>query len=434
MPPSPPPPARPRLRAALRVLRKIGVGLLGLVVILVAGLLVYLRDLDGKVRATLLERTAELEGQIGRHVTIGPVHVAVGMIPEIVVRDVTVGPAPGAVGELAVPLLHIEAVHLAVALGPLIRSGGSAIEVTRFHVESPEVNLIRSPEGISTDDVRARLAALPPGPPPGKQHLALRSLALRGGKLRLHELGGDGKDDVTLEQVALTGHDVTLDAPSRLSLTAALLGPAPNVTVELDLAPVPSGAGLELRRADLHAGGVRLGPALRWAHAAATPGGVVNLEDAELDAAVTVVPGPSIAYDGKLTLARARLAGGAPTTLALTFQAAFDPAAGTLAVPSFALAIGAVSAHGTLSARELAGTPALEALQLDASGDAAAFRDLLPADRLPPASPRAVRSCSRSAAGAAPTRGTSAFSSRSARCASSTPIAPARWSRGTPPA
>ena len=365
------------------MLRRAAAGLVGLVVLVALGLLVYLRDLDGKVRATLGEQSAELGARIGRRITVGDVHVAVGLAPEIVVHDVEVGPAEGAQGELAVPVLRISAVRLAVALGPLIRSGGSVIEVTRFHVEGPEANLVQSAEGLSTDDIRARLAAAPVRPAPAiTPQLALRSLAITGGKIRVHALGGETATDLTVAQITLTGHDLTLIAPSRLSLAAAVLSPTPNVSAELDLAPAAAGPGLVVRRAEIHVAAIHPGAAARWARATA------GLEDAELDAALVVEPtttadtgtpaATSISIKGKVTVVRARIAGGPPTAVSLGVEASLDPAAGALAVPSFELTIGPVTAHGSATVRDLDGTPSVDALSLDASGDAAALRDLLP--------------------------------------------------------
>ncbi len=272
--PASPPPALPRLRALLRIVRRVAAALLVLVLLLVAGTLVYARDLDSKVRLTLLEQLAEVSAHLGRRIDVGEVRVTVGLIPEIVVHDFVIGPAEGAQGELAVPVLRVPAVRLAVALGPLIRSGDSAIEVTRLEVVGPEVTLVRTPEGLSIDDIRARLAAAPRKPPPAtRPHLALRSLAMTGGKVRLHRLGGDADGDVTLDQIALTGRDLTLAAPSHLSFAVAVLAPAPNVTVEVDLAPSSTGPGLELTRADFHAGPLHPGLASRWGAVPAGSGG-----------------------------------------------------------------------------------------------------------------------------------------------------------------
>ncbi len=369
----------PRLRALARALRNVALGLLAVVLLALVVLLVYLRDLDGKVRSALLDGARDLEAQLGRRVSIGEVHVAMGLIPEIELRDLAIGPAEGAQGELAVPVLRIPVAHLAVALGPLVRSGGDVVEITRFHVDGPEVTVVHSAAGLSIDDLRARLAALPrkPPPPPGKQQVALHSLALTGGKLRLHELGADPGGDVTLDQLGLTGHDLTLTAPSRLSLAVAVLAGAPNVTADLNLVPAAAGPGLQLARVAVHGGAIRLGTAARWA------GAVAALDDAELDFSVTVDPGATVGIKATIGLRGVRVAG-APTTLSLDADATLDPDADTLAVQSFAMSAGGVTAHGSVNVRGLSAAPTVDALALDASGDATTIRNLLPPRSWPP--------------------------------------------------
>lgn len=89
--PASPPPALPRLRALLRIVRRVAAALLVLVLLLVAGTLVYARDLDSKVRLTLLEQLAEVSAHLGRRIDVGEVRVTVGLIPEIVVHDFVIG-------------------------------------------------------------------------------------------------------------------------------------------------------------------------------------------------------------------------------------------------------------------------------------------------------------------------------------------------------
>lgn len=349
------------------------------VVLLVAAALAYvLHDLDGKVRGALLDGARDLEAHLGRRVTLGAVHVALGLVTEVVVRDVAVQPPEGAAGELAVPLIRIEETRLAVALGPLLRTWGRHVEVTRFAVDGAEINVVRTPEGLSIDDLRARFATLPKRPPP-KGTLALRSLSIKDAKVRFHDLGSPAGDDLVVAPITIEGRDLGPAAPSHLAIGAAVFAPAKNLAIDLDLAPAPSG-GVALTRAEVRATSVRPAPLLRWLKAASPA-----LDAAALDAAVTVEPRQAIAVKGTATLSGLMAPSGTPTAIALAADATLDPSAATLAVREVEVSAGDLTVHGSLGAHDLGGTPALDAIDLEARGDAAAIRALLPADRLPPA-------------------------------------------------
>jgi uncharacterized protein involved in outer membrane biogenesis len=370
----------PRTGGARQLLRRLAAFLITLLAVVAAALAIFLHDLDRKVRTALVERAAEIEALLGRRLTIGPVHVALGGVTEIVARDIVLEAPAGASGELAVPALRVHEIRLAVALSPLVRSRGRAIEVTRLEVRGPELTLVRTPEGLSIDDLRARIAAAPKRPPP-KEKVALKHLAITGGKLRVHDLGADARDDLVIAELTAAGRDVSLSAPSRLELGAALFGSTRNLEAQLDLVPTAASPTLELARAELRATHVSLGPALRFARVAKSS--FLDLDAADLDARVKVDAAPTINVDGRVSASNVRLAGGAPSALVLDTQLAIDPAAGTVAARSFELAASGVSAHGSLGLSRLGGAPALDALDLTIGGDADAVRALVPPDRLP---------------------------------------------------
>ncbi len=380
----------PGIGRARWVLRGLARALALLLVLALAALAVVLHDLDGRVRAALMAQAADLEQVIGRAVTIGAVHVAVGSTSEIVVSEVMIAGAPGVTGSLAEPLLRIPTIRLGVRLGPLVRSWGSAIEVTRFDVEGPELTLVRTADGLSTDDVRARLAALPPRsrpPPTSRTRIALDRVELSAAKLHLRSGEGAPAGALDVEPITIRGVDVRPDAASRFTLGAAI---APGATLDatLDLAlpeGAAAGAAAALAKVEIHGAGVRVAPILAWLRVPAAPS--IDLADAELRVDVVIAPGPIGSVLGKASLARARLAAigasgerelGAPLDLSLGLDAMVNAERGSLLARSFDLAAFGALAHGTIEAHALGGAPVIDALQLDASGDAGALVALLP--------------------------------------------------------
>jgi hypothetical protein len=387
--PGSPPPARP----ARRILRVVARGLGALLVLLIAALSLVLHDLDGRVRSALVVQGADLERAIGRAVTIGAVHVAMGRTAEIVVSDVVIAGAAGGTGPLSEPLLRVPTIRLGVRLAPLVRSWGSSIEVTRFEVEGPEITVVRTAEGLSTDDVRARVAALPARPPPtSRSRIALDHLAITAAKLHLRAVDGAPGGDLDVDPITLDGADVRPDAASHLALRAAM-APGATLDVGLDFAVSegdPPGGAASLAKVAIHGAGVRLAPILAWLRARPTP--AFDLADAAVGLDVVVAPGPLTLVVGKATIARARFAAtsaagertlGAPVDLSLELDAMVSPERGSLLARSFDLAIGDVHARGAAELHGLDGAPRIDLAQLDATGDAEAILAMLPAGARP---------------------------------------------------
>jgi hypothetical protein len=380
---------------ARRLLRGLLRGLGVLLILICAALALILHDLDARVRAALLVQAAELERAIGRAVTLGAVHVAVGRTAEIVLDDVAIAGAAGATGPLAEPLLRVPTIRLGVRLAPLVRSWGTVIEVTRFEVEGPEITLVRTADGLSIDDVRARVAAAPPRPPPASRpQIALDHLAITGAKVHLRAADGAAGGDLDVDPVTLRGDDVRPDAASRLTLTAAM-APGASLDVGLDFAPPeedPEAHASTLQKIVIRGAGVRLAPILAWLRAREPPALALalalDLADAELGLDVGVTLAPLVGASGKVTIARARFAAvnkagertlGAPVDLGLGISATLSADRGSRLAGSFDLAIGAAHARGTAELHDLDSAPVLDLVKLDAAGDAEAILAALPA-------------------------------------------------------
>jgi AsmA-like protein len=381
------------INAGRRILRWIGRALGVLLLVIVAALALILHDLDARVRAALVAQAAELELSIGRAVTLGAVHVTVGRTAEIVVSDVGIAGAAGATGALAEPLLRVPTLRLGVRLAPLVRSWGRSIEITGFEIEGPEITLVRTREGLSIDDVRARVAAAPARPvSTSRSRIALDRLAITAAKLHLRAADGGPGEELDVDPITLRGADIRPDAASRITLTAAS-APGATLTIDLDFAPEesdPGGGASSLRKAEIHAAGVRLTPILAWLRARSTPS--IDLADAELGLDVAVTPGAPALVLGKVTVARARFAAtsaageralGAPMDLSLGLDATVDSARGVLLARSFDLGIGGATAHGTIEIDGLDGAPVIAAVKLDAAGDAATILAALPPGTAP---------------------------------------------------
>lgn len=367
---------RSRFPRASAALRRIAAALLVILVVAAGALAFLLHDLDGKVREALLAEGREMEAHLGRRMSVGPVHVALGLVTEIVVRDLVIEAPAGAAGDLAVPPLRVAEVRLGVALGPLIRSRGQAIQVTRFSIDGPEVTVVKTATGTSLDDVRARLSTLRKRRAP-KVMVSLDRLAVRSGKIRIHREGEAADADLVAGGISLESRDLRAGAAARAAIGAAVFAPEKDLAVDLDLAPGPKGA-LAPSRVEVRATAIPIGPAIRWAQAKT---GAIDLGDAVIDAALVVNVGAAIGVSGSVTIDKVRAGEGAPVAAALVADATIDPEAGTVAARSFELSTAGVTAHGSFAVNGAAA--AIEAIDVEASGDAEAILARIPADRRP---------------------------------------------------
>jgi hypothetical protein len=361
-----------------------------LTALLALALAYLLHDLDARVRAALIEQTHEVALKLGRPLSLGEVHVSLGRTSEIVLHALVVEGTPGATGELARPLLSVPEAHLAVALGPLLRSRGRVITIERFALIGPEITLVRTPTGLSIDDVRARLVGAPP-PKPSDVRVSVASFSIADAKLHLLTQGGGAEGGFSIDPITLGATDLRLDAPSRLSLAAAALAPTANINAAVDLAP-PAGAPpltpTTLQRLEIHVAALPLPQVLAWLRAPPIRG--LDLAEAELGVDAVIEPGAALGLRGSVVLAKARLVReiegegspperGEPTTLSFAADALLDLQAGTLAAKSFDLGLGEAKAHGSASVHGLGAAPEVDSLELQGSADAGALLALLPA-------------------------------------------------------
>jgi hypothetical protein len=369
------------------VARALGLAALAALALALVAIAVLLHGLDGRVRDVLLDRAKDLEARIGRPVTIGPVEATIGLEAQVVVHDVVIGAAAGASGPLAAPLVRVPSARVGVDLGLLARSRGRRVEITRVEIERPELSIARTAEGLSTDDVRARLAAAPPSPPgppgPAAAGIVLRHLAIAGAKVRL--VDASSGDAIELDGLSLSGDDLRRDGTSRLVLAASLGSKASNLRATADFAPPAPGGEPALARVEAHAAAVPLPPIVTRFLAARAP--ALELAGASLTVDATVEPGATTAARGQVALDGVRLAGvgaggarelGGPFTLAVALDAAANPAAGTLDARSLEVRAAGASLRGSLSLRGVGASPSVESMAFEATGEAAPLLDALP--------------------------------------------------------
>ncbi len=380
-------PARPapgRARRILRVVAKLVAVIVALLGLVVAYLL---HDLDARVRAALIEQTHEIEQKLGRSLGLGAVRVSVARTSEIVIEEIVIEGEAGATGELARPLLRVPEARLSVELGPLLRSRGRAIFIARFALNGPEITLVRTPTGLSIDDLRARLAAAPP-PKPTDVRVSVASLSVAEAKLHLLTQGGGAEGGFSIDPITLGATDLRLDAPSRLSLAAAALAATANINAAVDLAP-PAGSPprtpTTLQRLEIHVAALPLPPVLAWLKLPPLRG--LDLAEAEISVDAVIEPGATLGVQGSVVLGKARIVReiegmsperGDPTTLSLGADAVIDLPGGAITARRFDLGLGEAKAHGSASLRGLGAAPEVDSFELQGSADAGALLALLP--------------------------------------------------------
>ncbi|MFO0756860.1 MAG: AsmA-like C-terminal region-containing protein [Byssovorax sp.] len=372
-----------------RTFAKIAAGLALLVVIVLAYLL---HGLDARVHAILVDQLQVAEAKIGRQIKVGPLHLDLGLTSAIVVEDVVIAAPAGQHGELAEPLLRVPEARLVLPLGPLVRSRGASLAIDELILRGPEITLVRTPEGLSIDDIVARIAAAPPGRPPEVQ-VSIKTLAVEAAKLRLLSAGGGVDGGVRLDPITASATDFQIDAPSRVALTAAAPSATASIQGAVELAP-PAGAPARARvvpkKIELHVTGLAAQPFLTWARV--DPGKALDLTGAEVLVDASIEPGASVAFHGKIALAGVRLGReiegqaieqGDPLTASIDADATLDLAQASLAVPRFEIGLGPAVAKGSASVKGLGAAPVLESLELKVSADAAALLRMLPAGYRP---------------------------------------------------
>jgi hypothetical protein len=361
-----------------------------LALVVIVGAVVALR-LGATVRGRLLVRASEIEARIGRRVTLGDVHVGLGATAFAEVRDIGVGPAEGAVGEAARPLLRIARIRLGLATMPLLRSGGRNLEVVSIDVDEPEITLVRlEGGGLSTDDVRERLRAAPPPPPSGARVTGVDRLTIQRGAFSLFDRTTPSAPPIQLEALRVDAASPSLDEPLSLKLEVGVSSKLPNLRVALDLAPVRTlaAAACPVRRAEIHLAPTTLAP---FASYVTTKG--ADLWDATLGLDGLAECAGDSRVEGTAQLSGVRFVAadgpgsppemGAPVAVRLKGALRFDPASGDLVVPSFELALGQSTVAGSAEVRSATDARQVTKLVVALHADPDEILVALPASRRP---------------------------------------------------
>jgi len=366
----------------------------GVVFLLATALVVVVvLRLDATVRGRLLVKAAEVEARLGRRVTLGDVHVGFGATAFAEVRDLSVGPVEGAVGEAARPPLTIARIRLGLATGPLLRSGGRDLEVVSIEVEGPEITLVRlDGGGLSTDDVRTRLRDAPPPPPPPPTHsrvTGIDRLTIERGAFSFYDRTNPSAPPIKLDSLRLEAASPSLDAPMSLNVEVGISSKQPNLRAAIDLAPVRTVAtsACPVRRAELHLEPVSLAAftsfvTAPWADLSGATLGV----DAVMECASDLHVAGTVGLTGVRLVSRdghGSAEAGAPVGGHLKGELRFDPKSGDLDVPAFELAVGTASAVGHSAVRDVRAARELTSLSVAFQGDPDEMIGVLP----PPARP-----------------------------------------------
>lgn len=196
-PPASAPPPRPRRRWGRRILWGL-LALLGLVLLLVGGVLVYLTRPSGekRVRDKVLQAANE---QLSGRVELGGVDLSLGRLVLTDVKLYTPAPENALVAEVA----RVEA-HL--TLGALVRQ---QVDISSASLEKPRLYLVQDARGLNLS--RALEPRTPKPEEPGQQtrgklRVDVRQLQLTDGYVEFEQDTGDTVRRVQLEGLNANGH------------------------------------------------------------------------------------------------------------------------------------------------------------------------------------------------------------------------------------
>jgi uncharacterized protein involved in outer membrane biogenesis len=122
-------------------MRKLGIGVLILVVLLVAAALLVPRLIDVNRYHNLIQ--AELEKQLGRQVSLGEIGLSL-FPPSLNAKNAVIADAPG-FGEGQQPFATIEQLSFSMRFWPLLHH---EVDIESLQLERPRIELIRNKEGI----------------------------------------------------------------------------------------------------------------------------------------------------------------------------------------------------------------------------------------------------------------------------------------------
>ncbi|MCI0668979.1 MAG: AsmA family protein [Myxococcaceae bacterium] len=202
-----------------------------------------------RLDAFLLERArveaAALSQTLGRTVEVG--NVRTQLLPDVGVQveDVVVGPAEGE----EVPLLSLGKLDVGVALGPLLRSKGTDIQVTQAEARELTLQVVRLPDGTTNvQRLQEKLAAQDAKEPQAQDaaeapldlsRVRVDRLALVDGVIRLVDQTRPKAQPLSISDIDVEVKDLKVGAPLTAQLDAAVLAERQNLHLTLEAAPLP---------------------------------------------------------------------------------------------------------------------------------------------------------------------------------------------------
>jgi len=219
---------------------------------------------------------AQLQSQLGRPVTLGPMDLAL-FPPRFEVKNLVIREDPDFAGQR--PFIQAEQVGVSAKLLPLLRGG---VEVTSLDLRQPVIELIKNRQGVWNFSSLAPLSAgggEAPKEPGRPRSLSLASLSVEDG------------------QVAVTDHEAQKERAvySNIDLSLKDLAPDTPFSVELGI-NLPGEGGQEVQ---LHGTG---GPLTEGSLAASAFHGTVDLNNVRLSALRDFLREPILAdSDGTIT-------------------------------------------------------------------------------------------------------------------------------------
>jgi hypothetical protein len=371
---------RMRLRRAARaLLAALGALLLSLAVL--TGLLGW--KAGALVHAGAVAEASRFGARIGRAVTVGPARVSLGRTIAVEIRDVHIAAAPGQSGPAAEPLFEVAAVRVRVGAWSIVRSLGKDVAVEAIEADGPVLRLVRLEGGaLSYADVVEKLAAPEPRQPVQKAHVG--RVAVRGARVELHDVPRGAR--FAVEKIDAVVPEIRPDAPVDLALDAAVLAAAPNLHLDLRLAPPggPERVTGRLERAVLRLAPLDVEPLLPFVPVR----GGIGVAGARLSADLVLAVDPQgvIGFVGTVEAGALRLSRGGEEALPQAVDAAVradlrvDPEAPAVEARSFALTVAGMSVEGRADVR--GPIDAVEVRALDLRARQVTFERLLPL--LPP--------------------------------------------------
>ena len=260
-----------------RVLKRIVVGLLGLVVLIVVAAAVALNviGLDKLVNEQIATQKPAIEQKLGRKVSLGTVTTHLFPLLGGQIASVSIAQNP-AHAEDDRPLLSVASVEFDLELIPAILSFGKNLEIKELRVNGLQINLVRYPDGtLSYQDILDRLNAQPTTPAQPTQpsaapsstdewlrRVTVNELRLSEGQFRLadhHTPTGKVAEDF-IKHFNVEVQDVKVGQPIKVAISAAVFSETKNFSLDVATGPLQADptSGLFLASLDLDAQGLDL--------------------------------------------------------------------------------------------------------------------------------------------------------------------------------